>query len=133
VTVPISRAIEANTPGALATTNQVTVIGRIPYAGSVTAVTYIPSSSVAAPASGTGRTYTVFNRGNAGGTGTVSVASRSQTSNVALTADAPFDLTLGTSAALACTSGDVLEFNSTALTSNAPDPGGRVVVTFARS
>lgn len=131
MTVPFIRTVEANTPGCLATTNQDTIIGRVTYAGTVTGVTYIPSSSVAAPASGTGRTFTVFNRGT--GAGTVSVAVRSLTSNVTMADNIAFDLTLQTAAQLALTSGDVLEFDSVALTSNAPDPGGRVVVTFSRT
>ena len=131
MTVPLTRTLEANVAGCLATTNQDTIIGRVTFAATVTAVTYIPSSSVAAPASGTGRTYTVFNRGT--GAGTVSVAVRSQTSNVTMADNVPFDMTLQTAAQLALTSGDVLEFDSAALTSNAPDPGGRIIVTFTRN
>lgn len=133
MTVPLIRALEANTVGCLATTNQVTIVGRVPYAGVVTAVTYIPSTSIAAPASGTGRTYTVLNRGTTGAS-SVTIASRAVTSNVGLSDNQPFDLTLSaTTASLIVASGDVIELESTAVTSNAPDPGGKLVVTFSRS
>lgn len=135
MTVPWIQTLEANTVGCLATTNQDTPVGRVPFAGTVTAVTYIPSASIAAPASGTGRTYTVFNRGSSAiGTGTVSVATKSVTSNVGMTDNVAFDLTLsGTTASLIVASGDVLEFDSAAVTSNAADPGGRVIVTISRT
>lgn len=131
MTAPLVRIIDADTNGCHATTDQVTIIDRAPFAGTVTAVTYIPSATVSAPASGTGRTYTVFNRTT--GAGTVSVAAKSVTSNVGMTDNVPFDLTLQTTPNLAVASGDVLEFVSTALTSNATDPGGKVIVTISRS
>lgn len=132
MTVPLIRAIEANTVGCLATTDQATIVGRVPFACTVTAVTYIPSASMAAPASGTGRTFTVFNRTT--GAGTVNVATRSVTSNVTMADNVPFDLTVSaTTASLICTSGDVLEFVSSALTSNVIDFGGRVIVTLSRT
>lgn len=132
MTVPFVTRLEANTVGCLATTDQATIIGRIPFAATVTAVTYIPSASIAAPASGTGRTFTVFNRTT--GAGTVPVAARSVTSNVGLSDNVAFDLTVSTTtASLIVASGDVLELASTALTSNAADPGGRIIVTLSRS
>jgi hypothetical protein len=135
LTAPFVLALEANTVGCLATTNQDTIVGRVPFACTVTAATYVPSASIAAPASGTGRTYTVFNRGSSAiGTGTVAVATKSVTSNVGMTDNVAFDLTISaTTASLICASGDVLEFDSAAVTSNAPDPGGRVIVTLSRT
>jgi hypothetical protein len=133
LTVPWVKTLEANVGSVLATTNQQNVIGRVPYAAVVTAVTFIPNTSIAAPASGTGRTYTVLNRGTTGAS-SVTIASRSVTSNVGLSDNQPFDLTLSaTTASLIVASGDVLEAESTALTSNAPDPGGKFIVTFSRS
>lgn len=131
MTSPLVRYVDADTNGCHATTDQLTIIDRVPFAATVTGATYIPSATVAAPASGTGRTYTVFNRTT--GAGTVSVAARSVTSNVAMTDNVPFDLTLATAANLVVASGDVLEFSSVALTSNATDPGGKVIVTLSRS
>lgn len=131
MTAPLVRTVEASAVGAHATTNQVTLIGRVPFACTVTSATYIPSAAVSAPASGTGRTYEVVNRTT--GAGTVSVASKSVTSNVGMSDNVAFDLTLATAANLVCASGDVLELVSTALTSNATDPGGKVIVTFSRT
>jgi hypothetical protein len=132
MTVPFVRTLEANTVGCLATTDQVTIIGRAPFAGTLSSATYIPSGSIAAPASGTGRQYTVFNRTT--GAGTVNMAARAVTSNVGMTDNVAFDLTVSaTTASLVVASGDVLEFVSTALTSNAVDPGGRVIVTISRT
>lgn len=136
MTAPLVRTLEANTIGCLATTNQITMLGRMTFAGTITAATYIPSAAAAAPASGTGRTFTVYNRLSSAvsGTGTVSMAARSATSNVGLVDNVPFDLTISaTTASLAFVSGDVLEFESLALTSNVIDPGGRVIVTYSRT
>lgn len=134
MTVPFIRPMEANTVGCLATTNQVTIVGRVTFTagGTVTGVTYIPSGSIAAPASGTGRTYTLYNRST--GAGTTVIATKSVTSNVGMSDNVPFDLTLSTTtASLIVTSGDVLELSSDALTSNAADPGGRLIVTITRA
>ncbi len=46
MTAPLIRTLEADTVGCAAATDQVTIIGRAPYAGVVTAVEYIPEASV---------------------------------------------------------------------------------------
>jgi hypothetical protein len=139
LTAPLIRTLEANTVGCAAATDQVTIIGRAPYAGTVTGVYYIPSASVTGLTLATAsRTYTVTNRGSSAvsGTGTVSVATLINAVSGAgfnLLDNVPSDFTLATTANLAVVSGDVLELQSVHTTTGVADPGGKIVVTFSRS
>lgn len=130
MTVPYVVRLEADTVGAAAATNQYTVIGRAPFAGTVTAATYIPEDSVTGLTLATAaRTLTVYNRGAGGAT--VSVATRTISSGTNLVDTAAFDLTLTTNNTVA--SGDVLELESLAITTGVLDPGGKIIVTLSRT
>lgn len=140
MTSPLVRTMEADTVGCAAATDQVTIIGRAPYAGVVTSVEYIPEASVTGLTLATAsRTYTVRNRGTsaASGTGSVSVATLinavSGTSQFDLVDNVPISFTLATAANLALVSGDVLELMSDHTTTGVADPGGKIIVTYARS
>lgn len=133
MTLPWIQTMEADTVGCAAATNQYTVIGRAPYACTVTAVAYIPEDSVTGLTLATAaRTLTVFNRGT-GGSSTTSVATRTVSSGTDLTNCLPFSLTLGTAANLVLASGDVLELESLAITTGVLDPGGKILVTYSRT
>ena len=132
MTIPYIQTLEADTVGCAAATNQYTVIGRLPYAATITAVTYIPEDSVTGLTLATAaRTFTVYNRG--AGAATVSVATRTVSSGTNLSDTAAFSLTLGTAANLVVASGDVLELESLAITTGVLDPGGKIIVTYSRT
>lgn len=139
MTAPLVRTLEASTVGCAAATDQVTIIGRVPFAATVTAAFYIPSAGVTGLTLATAsRTYTVVNRGSSAvsGTGTVSVATLINAvsgAGVNLIDNVPADFTLATAASLACASGDVLELTSVHTTTGVADPGGRIVVQISRS
>lgn len=139
MTVPIVKTLEASTVGCAAATDQVTIVGRVPYAGTVTAVYYIPSAGVTGLTLATAsRTYTVLNRGSSAvsGTGTVSVATLINAvsgSGVNLIDNVQADFTLATAASLVCASGDVLELTSVHTTTGVADPGGKIVVQYSRT
>lgn len=139
MTFPLSKTLEANTVGCAAATDQSTIIGRVPFAGTVTAVYYIPQASVTGLTLATAsRTYTVLNRGSSAvsGTGTVSVATVINAvsgSGINLVDNVQRDFTLATAANLVCASGDVLELTSVHTTTGVLDPGGKIVVQMLRS
>lgn len=137
MTAPLTKALEADTVGAAAATDQETVIGRAPYAGVVTSVYYIPEASVTGLTAATAsRTYTVTNRGATAGTGTVPVATLVNAvsgAGVNLVDSVPIAFTLATAANLVLASGDVLMLESTHTTTGVADPGGKIIVTLSRS
>ena len=139
MTVPLVRTLEASTVGCAAATDQTTIIGRIPFAATITAVYYIPQAGVTGLTLATAsRTYTVLNRGSSAvsGTGTVSVATLINAvsgSGVNLVDNVQADLTLATAASLVCASGDVLELTSVHTTTGVADPGGKIVVQYSRT
>ena len=139
MTFPLSKTLEASTVGIAATSDQNTIIGRVPFAGTVTSVYYIPQASVTGLTLATAsRTYTVINRGSSAvsGTGTVSVATVINAvsgAGVNLVDNVPLSFTLATAASLVCASGDVLELTSVHTTTGVLDPGGKIVVAMLRS
>lgn len=139
MTAPLVRTIEASTVGCAAATDQNTIIGRVPFAGTITAVYYVPQAGVTGLTLATAsRTYTVVNRGSSAvsGTGTVSVATLINAvsgAGVNLIDNVPADFTLQTAANLVCSSGDVLELTSVHTTTGVLDPGGKIVCVLSRS
>jgi hypothetical protein len=139
LTAPLVKPLFANTVGCAAATDQNTIIDRVPYAGTVTGVYYVPQAGVTGLTLATAsRTYTVTNRGSSAvsGTGTVSVATFINAVSGAgfnLIDNVPADFTLATAASLICASGDVLELQSVHTTTGVLDPGGKIVVTYSRT
>lgn len=139
MTAPLVRTMEASTVGCAAATSQNTIIGRVPFAGTVTAVYYVPQAGVTGLTLATAsRTYTVVNRGSSAvsGTGTTPVASVINAvsgAGINLIDNVPTDFTLQTAPNLVCLSGDVLELMSVHTTTGVLDPGGKIVVVLSRS
>lgn len=107
------------------------VIGKAPFDGTVTAVTYTPEAAMTGHASDK-RVFTIVNKG-ADGTGTDVVATLDMTGGVSAAAFDEKAFTLsGTAANLAVEAGDVLAFVSTHAGSGIADPGGEVSITIER-
>jgi len=109
-----------------------TVVGKAPFAGTITKVEYIPIAAITGADVDSRKIY-LHNRGSAG-IGTTEIASLQYdagTDAVAFKAD---ELTLnGTPANLEVAAGDVLAFYSEFLTLGIADPGGTVIVEITRS
>jgi hypothetical protein len=107
-------------------------LGEAPYAGTVTAVRYIPSATITG-ANTNSRTVTVTNRGQAGA-GSTNVATLALVSGVNATGHDDKAITLsGTPANLVVAAGDALTFDSTHVGTGITDPGGVVEVEITRS
>ncbi len=123
-------------------------IGPMPFAGVVTMVQYVPAQTQSADTAvaATLRSYCLYNRLGAPGTGTTSLARGHITSLIAsqtcfgsttggLTDNIASTLVLTTSTAmLTCAQGDVLEWESSTFSGGTGlrDVGGRVVITYSR-
>lgn len=120
--------LEASIPAqGTAGTVQDTVIGEVPFAGTVTEVTYIPEAAVTAHATNI-RTFRVVNTGQAGA-GTTVVASRSTVTSNGQAAFDEWTVTLSAVAgATTVAAGDVLIFDETVGASGVAHGGGRVKV-----
>lgn len=112
---------------ATAATDEPTVLGSVPFAGTVKRVTYVPEGAVTGAATNN-RFFRLLNRGQAGA-GNVEVASRELASGTNLVAFDEFDLNLSaTPANLNVAAGDVLSWLSDAQGTGLADPGGTVIV-----
>lgn len=133
MSAPFTQAIEQQVPGmATAGTDDSTVIGRAPFAGTVQAVTYTPDAAITG-ANTNYRSVRLRNRG-AAGSGTTVVAELDFTSGVNATAFDEKTVPLsGTAANLVLAEGDILEWFSDATGTGLADPGGLVRVTIART
>lgn len=103
----------------------------MPFAGKVTACTYVPEAASTGDNTNY-RTYTLVNKG-AAGAGTTVMATLALTTGVDLVAFDEKALTVSATAAdLVFAAGDVLAFVSTHTASGLVDPGGTVKVTVQR-
>ena len=134
MTVPWIKTLEADVDNIAATSDEYTIVGRAPFAATVTAVTYIPRDTVTGLTSATAsRFLRLYNRLAASG-GTVLVAEKHIASgSTHLTDNVATELTLQTAANLVVASGDVLELESLHITTGVLDPGGRIIVTLSRT
>lgn len=132
---PLVHTIQETVPGqATAGTDDAWNIGRAPFAGTVTAVTYTPEAAITEDASNF-RLFSLINKGQAGA-GSTSIATYSTDADVdgTMAADDEASLTLsGTAANLVVAEGDILEWNSDAQGTGVADPGGLVKVLISRS
>lgn len=130
---PLQRTISATIPAASAGAAQDQVIDVSPFAGTVSAVTFIPEADI----TGATTNYRTFRLVNVGsdGNGTTVVASLAFSSSAVTASD--FDektITLSATAAdLVVAAGDVLKWDETVAASGLASPGGRVRVTIDRS
>lgn len=116
---------------ASATAVSTSFVTRVPFAGTVTASTFVPVAAITGAATNN-RSIAVVNR-KQDGTGTTSVASITYASGVNAVAYDENVVTLsGTAANLVVAAGDVLEIRSTANGTGLADPGGSVIVTVNR-
>lgn len=128
---PLVRKYEAELPAAVAA-NTVSGSVRTEYAGTVTAVTYVPSAAVTGAATDN-RTVSVVNRGQ-DGTGTTVVASLNFGSGVNAAAFDEKAITLSVVAnATTVAEGDVLEVRSAAVGTGIAEPGSTAFVEISRS
>lgn len=136
MTVPFVRQATLDVTSLTTSMNLVAPAAEAPFAGTVTAVRYIPAATKAGGIAANHRLLSLYNRG-AAGTGTTRVATLDLTSanaNGTLTDNVASSLSLTTSTALlAVAAGDVLEWESSMSATGMDDPGGRVVISFSRS
>lgn len=125
--------LEATIPAqGTAATTQDTVIGEVPFAGTVTEVTYIPEADVTAHASNI-RNFRVVNKGQSGAGSTV-VATRSTVTSNGQTAYDEWTVTLSAVAgATTVAAGDVLVLDETVGASGVAHGGGVVKVQITAS
>lgn len=132
-TAPYLHRIEAIVPGmATAGTDDSVTLGRAPFAGTVSSVTYTPDAAITGAATNT-RAVRLRNRGQAGA-GTTIVAELQFDSGVNAAAfDEKVIPLSGTAANLVVAEGDILEWFSDAVGTGLADPGGLARVEISRS
>ncbi len=129
---PLVSTLDFDQPAVAAASSDVSVVGEVPFAGTVTEVTYIPDGGITGAATNH-RAHRLVNRGQAGG-GSTLVASLAYDAGVNATAGDERAITLsGTIANLAVAQGDVLAFESNAVGTGIADPGGHVQIKISRS
>lgn len=132
MSAPLVRVIEESVPAAATAVADDTVLAQSPYAGTVTAVQYVPEAAITGAATNN-RAVSLVNKGQAG-TGTTVVATLTFGSGTNATANNEVSLTLSSTAAdLVVAEGDTLQWRSIVNGSGLADPGGIARVTISRS
>lgn len=132
-TTPLVFPLERTVAAAIAGADNERNVCVAPFAGTVSAVQYVPDT-VLTGANTDSRTLVLVNKGQAG-SGTTVVATKAFVSGVNAPADRVTAITLtATAADLAVAAGDVLAFQSTHVGSTGlADPGGLVHIEITRS
>ncbi len=130
---PLLRTIEADVPAvSTAGNDDDSVIGEAPFAGTVTAVTYVPEAAITGAATNT-RAVTLVNKSQ-DGTGTTVVATLQFDNAVNAAAYDEKPVTLSATAAnLVVAAGDVLQWRSLHVGTGIADPGGIARITISRT
>lgn len=129
---PRKARLSAVIPATATATDAVFVIGKAPFAGVISAVTFI-AAALLTGANTNSRTLEVINKGTAGA-GTVKPAAKAFTSGVNAAAFDETVITLSVTAAnLVVAEGDVIAFNSDSIGTGLADPGGFVEVVIDRT
>lgn len=133
MSAPLVRIIEQDVPAvSTAGNSDDSVIAQVPFAGTVTAVQYVPEAAITGAATNN-RTVSLVNKGQAG-TGTTTIATLTFGSGTNATANNEVAVTLsGTAADLVVAEGDTLLWRSVANGTGIADPGGMARVTISRS
>jgi hypothetical protein len=133
VSAPLVRVIEESVPAVTTAGNSDdTVLAQSPYAGTVSAVQYVPEAAITGAATNN-RTVSLVNKGQAG-SGTTVVATLTFASGTNATANNEVSLTLSSTAAdLVVAEGDTLQWRSIANGTGLADPGGIARVTVSRT
>lgn len=129
---PLTRIIAVPIPAVATAGNDATsVLGVIGEDETVTAVTYIPNTTITGAATNN-RTLTVVDKGAAGsGSTTIATVNYASGTNATALVENPIPLS-GTAANLQVTAGDVLVLTSVHVGTGIADPGGLLRVTLAR-
>ena len=107
-------------------------VGKAPYAGTVTGITYTPDAAATGDNTNA-RTFTVVNKGQSG-VGTTVVGTLALITGVNLVAFDEKAFTLsGVAGATTVAADDQLAFVSTATGTGVADPGGQVEITISRT
>ena len=115
-----------------AATDEPSVIGRAPFAGTVSQVLFIPEANITGAATNN-RIYSLINKGQ-DGNGTTVIATLEMASGVNATDFNELVIPLsGTPANLVVAAGDTLSWLSDAQNTGLADPGGTVIVEINRS
>ena len=119
-------------PAVATDSSDTTVVGKAPYAGTVTSVTYTPDTLITG-ANTDSRTVSLVNR-KQDGSGTTTIATLAFVSGVNAAAFDEKAITLSvTPADLVIAEGDILSWVSTAVGTGLADPGGLVNVVMSRT
>lgn len=132
MSAPLQRTVEANVPAVAAAADDDTVLAQAPYAGSVTAVYYVPEDEIIG-ADDDSRSLQLLNRGQ-DGTGDTVVASRALAEGVDAAASDEIAVSLSpTDASRVIAEGDTLVWSSEHIGEGLADPGGLARVIVDRS
>lgn len=133
MSAPLVREVSQDVPAvSTAGNDEDTVIGVVPFDGVITAVGYVPESTITGAATNN-RTVSVVNKGQDGsGTATAATLSFGAGTNAAGLDEKAVPLS-GTADNLKVTAGDTLLWRSTHVGTGITDPGGFVRVTLSRS
>lgn len=126
---PFRKSFSAPVPNVAAGSSDASTIGRAPYDGTVSAVSFVADALLTGANTNT-RKLSLVNKKQDGG-GTVVVATLQFNNGVNATAFAAKTITLtATAADLVVANGDVLVWQSDSVGTGIADPGGLAVVTF---
>lgn len=132
--MPLKRTVSMKVAAVAALSALVTILGKAPFTGTITAVTFIPNGAITG-ATAEARTFTIINKTSAG-VGNVTVATLAMNTGIDAAAfDEKAANLSGTPANLDVTEGDVLVLVSTddpAETGTA-DPGGLWIIDITRT
>jgi hypothetical protein len=132
VSAPLVNVIQQDVPAAATAVSDDSVIAQSPFAGTVSAVQYVPEAAITGAATNN-RTVSLVNKGAAGSASTV-VATLTFASGTNATANNEVSLTLSSTAAdLVVAEGDTLQWRSIANGTGLADPGGVAKVSVSRS
>jgi len=130
--VPLKRTLVIQAPAVATNVDGSVVIGKAPFAGTVSAVGFIPNAAITGQATNT-RRVAVTNRTSAG-LGVNEAALLQFNSGVNAVQYDEKAITLhGTPGNLVVAAGDVLTWDSTSPGTGLADPGGLVIVEITRS
>jgi len=132
MTAPLERQEGSTLPSLTAGTAGDQVVARAPFAGTVSAASFIPEAAITGDNTNT-RTLTLQNRGQSGSGTTAILTIAFTTGNNAAQFDEKAFTLSGTAANLVVASGDIIAVVETVGGTGLANPGGRVEVTFSRS
>lgn len=129
--LPVVKKIFANSPALATAVEGTTIIGKAPFDGTVTGVTFIPNAAITGQDTNT-RKPTVINKGQAG-LGTAVIASLQFNAGVnGVAFDEKAITPTATAADKEVSEGDVIAMFSDVILTGLADPGGYWEVTMSR-